>query len=60
MFIVYNPDTNENTQEKSTIVFKKQALKNKITHKTDVNKNFMEYTANSWDDLDVEKIIKKI
>ena len=41
-------------------MFKKQHLKNKITHKTDFNKNFMEYTAMSFEDLDPQKIKRKL
>ena len=60
LFITYRPDISTDTQCKNLILFRKDYFKNKITEKTGVHPNIMEYKATCHEDLDYDQIKKRI
>ena len=60
VFIVYNPDTNENNQEKKTINFKKKFLQERVVKQTGIDPKFVELTIRDKAELDYDQILKKV
>mmetsp|Transcript_5397 Transcript_5397/g.9066 ORF Transcript_5397/g.9066 Transcript_5397/m.9066 type:complete len:107 (-) Transcript_5397:19-339(-) len=61
VFLTFNPDSNTNSKERTTIMFKKGVMKKKITSKSGPSGvTLMEVAVQSWEDLTEAALIKKL
>ena len=60
VFIIYSPDDSRDMKSKSLITFKKDMLLKRITQKTTINRNLMEYKAMCHSDLELDVVKRKL